>query len=92
MSARQSLLILDATYALNLAINQALVKFHRHQRPGLGRRMEESSFDLRLWPRLPALWRHFRLLVRMSADLAYLPTNRLWIICDRWPRLWTRDG
>ncbi len=69
-----------------------MVKFPRHQRPGLGRRMEEASFDL-LSSLVKARYLHaqekavalaqasssleaLRLLVRMSADLAYLPTNR----------------
>ena len=43
---RKSLPIIDAAYNLALEINQAVIKFPRHQRPGLGRRMEEAAFDL----------------------------------------------
>ena len=46
MSNRKSLPIIDAAYNLALEINQAVIKFPRHQRPGLGRRMEEASFEL----------------------------------------------
>jgi hypothetical protein len=33
-------------YRLTLEINQAMVKLPQRQRPGLGRRLEESAFDL----------------------------------------------
>ncbi len=38
--------IIDAAYRLAIEINQAVVKYPRHQRPGLGRRMEEAALDL----------------------------------------------
>jgi len=43
---RKSLPIIDAAYNLALEINRAVIKFPRHQRPGLGRRMEEAAFEL----------------------------------------------
>ena len=46
MPGRKSLPIIDAAYRLALEINQAVIKFPRHQRPGLGRRMEQAAFDL----------------------------------------------
>ena len=52
----KSLPILDMAYRLTLEINQeiklfmrerqAVVELSRHQRPGLGRRLEEAAFDL----------------------------------------------
>ena len=46
MSHPKSLPIIEAAYRLALDTNQAVVKLPRHQRPGLGRRMEAAAFDL----------------------------------------------
>ena len=42
----KSLPIIDPASRLTLEINQTVVKLPRRQRPGLGRRLEESAFDL----------------------------------------------
>lgn len=45
MSNDKSLPIIDMAYELVLQINRVVVRFPRHQRLGLGRRMEEAAFD-----------------------------------------------
>jgi len=46
VSHPKSLPIIEAAYSLALDTNRAVVKFPRHQRPGLGRRLEEAAFEL----------------------------------------------
>ena len=46
MHGSKSLPVIDLAYRLTLEINRAVIKFPRHQRPGLGRRMEAAAFDL----------------------------------------------
>ena len=88
----KSLPIIDLAYRLTLENNHAVFKLPRHQRPGMGRRLEEAAFDL-----LAALVKArylraeanaavlsqgsqaldtLRLLVRMAHDLTHLPTSR----------------
>ena len=92
MTDRKSQPIIDAAYRLAIEINQAVVKYPRHQRSGLGRRMEEAALDLlellveaqylnveRKREVLASALRildRLRLLMRMSAELAYLPMTR----------------
>ena len=88
----KSLPIIDLAYRLTLELNQAVVKLPRHQRPGLGRRMEEAAFDLlaalvkarylKADAKAAALSQGsqsldtLRLQVRMAHDLEHLPTPR----------------
>jgi hypothetical protein len=88
----KSLPIIDLAYRLMLEINQAVVKLPRHQRPGMGRWLEEAAFDLlaarvkerylRAEAKAAALSQGsqaldtLRLLVRMAHDLAHLSTSR----------------
>ena len=80
VSGRKSLPIIDAAYGLALEINQAVVKFPRHQRPGLGRRMEEAAFEL-LASLVKA--RYLRPRIRPRQRFSFrLP--KPWIPCGSW--------
>ena len=46
MKENNTLPIIEAAYTLALEINKIVVKFPRHQRGGLGRRVEEAGFNL----------------------------------------------
>ena len=88
-----SLPIIDIAYKLALECNKAVIKFPRHQRPGLGRRIEKAALQfldnltqaryLNLPNKRVALLEasHYldtlRLSIRMSSDLHYLPVRSL---------------
>ena len=91
MNQDKSLPIIEVAYRLALQLNKVVVKFPRHQRPGFGRRIEETAFNF-LEALTAARYRglgnkanllthasnyldNLRLSVRMSFDLGYLPNK-----------------
>jgi hypothetical protein len=91
MNQDKSLPIIETAYRLVLELNKTVVKFPRHQRGGLGRRIEEAGVnfletltaaryrDLSSKPELLTRASNYldnlKLCVRMSFDLGYLPNR-----------------
>lgn len=92
MRKELSLPIIDIAYKLAFECNKAVVKFPRHQRPGIGPRIEETALQfldnltrarsLNSTGKTTALTEasHYldtlRLLMRLSSDLKYLPIKK----------------